>query len=81
MGARSIRKTQRQNDQAESRIRNGHVKKKERKRRDDRMRALLKQSKPPYPPAVSSWLSAQLGKPSRKITAADVKKALETTSA
>ena len=80
MGARGIRLGQRQSDQRQSRIRNGHLKKKERKRRDDRMRAILKQSKPPYTPAIRSWLSDKLGKPSRRISPADVKKVLEATS-
>jgi hypothetical protein len=80
MGARGDRLAQRQSDQRQSRITNGHLKKKERKRRDDRMRGLLKLGKPPYTPAVRSWLSAKLGKPSGRITPADVKKVLESAS-
>jgi hypothetical protein len=61
---------------AESRHRNGILKSKERHRRDERMRAALKKAKPPYAPAVMSWLSSQLDKPARLVTPADVKKLL-----
>ena len=61
---------------AESRIRNGLVKIKERARRDSRMIDTLKQGKVPYGPAVMSWLSARLDKPSTRITQADVDKFL-----
>jgi hypothetical protein len=61
---------------AESRLRNGVVKTKERARRDTRMKAILKQGKLPYTPAVMSWLSTQLDKPSRLITQDEVNKLL-----
>jgi hypothetical protein len=77
MGARRIRREQRQVDQKESRHRNGIRKTKERARRDARMQQLVKKAKPPYAPAVQSWLSAQLGKPARQITDADVKQLLK----
>ncbi len=78
MGARRIRREQRDVDMKESRHRNGIRKTKERERRDERVRGLLKQnSNPPYAPVVKSWLSAQLGKPARLITAAEVQKLLE----
>ncbi len=80
MGARRIRREQRRVDMKESRHRNGLLKTKERARRDARMRALLRSGKPPYAPSVQSWLSAQLGKPSRLITAADVDKLLAAPS-
>ncbi|GIW80015.1 MAG: hypothetical protein KatS3mg105_1822 [Gemmatales bacterium] len=73
MGARRIRREQRQADMKKSRHENGIRKAKERKRRDERMIALLKKSKPPYLPALASWLSCRLGKPSQKITEEDVK--------
>lgn len=76
MGARRIRREQRQVDMAESRHRNGIRKTKERHRRDVRMRAKLKEGSLPYAPVVMSWLSGQLDKPSRLITADDVKKFL-----
>jgi hypothetical protein len=61
---------------AESRHRNGVRKSKERSRRDSRMRATVKAGKLPYAPAVMSWLSTKLDKPSRLITQADVTKLL-----
>jgi hypothetical protein len=73
MGARRIRREQRRADMAESRHNNGIRKAKERQRRDERMRNLLKKSKPPYAPAVMSWLSTQLDKPSRLITPEDIR--------
>ena len=73
MGARRIRKNQIQVDQARSRLVNGIRKTKERDRRAKRMRSLIKAGKPPYTPAVRSWLSEQTGKPARLITEDDVK--------
>jgi hypothetical protein len=77
MGARRIRREQRDVDMAESRHRNGILKAKERVRRQTRMLAILKQGKLPYTPPVLSWLSAQLDKPGRLITQADVDKLLK----
>ena len=76
MGARRIRREQRQVDMAESRHRNGILKAKERTRRDTRMLETVRQSQPPYSPVVLSWLSVQLDKPGRLITPDDVKKLL-----
>jgi hypothetical protein len=76
MGARRIRREQRRADMAESRYRNGIAKRKERDRRDARMRETLKKGKLPYTPPVMSWLSVQLGKRSRLITQADVDRLL-----
>jgi hypothetical protein len=61
---------------AESRHRNGIRKTAERVRRDARMRELVKKGKLPYTPPVLSWLSAQLDKPGRLITQADVDRLL-----
>jgi len=72
MGLRRIRRMQRQADMKKSRRINGVVKKKERIRRDARMLAILKAYKLPYMPAVMSWMSEQLDKPSTRITQADV---------
>src|SRR5207249_6971637 len=72
MGARRIRREQRQVDMATSRIVNGHKKKKERVRRDSRMLELVKANKLPYTPTILSWLSVQLDKPSTRITQDDV---------
>ena len=74
MGARRIRREQRQVDMAESRRVNSLVKDKERARRDVRMLGLIKNGTLPYIPSVMSWLSARLDKPSNRITQADVDK-------
>jgi hypothetical protein len=76
MGARRIRREQRRVDMALSRHTNGIRKTKERARRQTRILALLKRGKLPYTPPVMSWLSAQLGKPSRLITTEDVQSLL-----
>lgn len=76
MGARRIRRDQRQFDMALSRRVNGTRKTKERVRRDKRMTELLQKAKPPYTPAMLSWLSAQLDKPATKIAPADVQQLL-----
>jgi hypothetical protein len=73
MGARRIRREQRDQDQLASRHTNGFRKDKERIRRDSRMFALAKRSTFPYTPSVLSWLSVQLDKPGHKITPDDVK--------
>ena len=77
MGARRIRREQRQVDMATSRHVNGLRKAKERDRRLARLKDALKKGKPPYSPTVLSWLSAQLDKPGRLITQADVDKFLK----
>jgi hypothetical protein len=76
MGARRIRREQRRVDMAESRLRNGIVKVKERARRDARMLETIKKGKLPFTPPVLSWLSVQLNKPGRLITQEDVQKLL-----
>ena len=77
MGARRIRRMQRQVDMAQSRFENGLDKAKERARRTSRLKSLLQNSKPPYAPVVASWLSAALDKPARLITPEDVQKYLK----
>jgi hypothetical protein len=73
MGARRIRREQRQFDMALSRRTNGLVKQSERLRRKKRILEIIKASgKLPYTPVVMSWLSAELDKPSGKITQEDV---------
>jgi hypothetical protein len=76
MGARRIRREQRQVDMAESRHRNGIRKAKERDRRQIRMLEIVKKGQLPYTPPVLSWLSFKLDKPGRLITQDDVKKLL-----
>jgi hypothetical protein len=73
MGARRIRREQRREDMAESRMTNGMRKMYERSRRKLRMIELIKkQGKLPYTPVVMSWLSGQLDTPSRLIKQAQV---------
>ncbi len=72
MGARRIRREQRQTDMKRSRLVNGVLKVKERRNRDARMMAIVQKGKLPYLPSVMSWLSGQLDKPSRLITPEDV---------
>lgn len=76
MGARRIRREQRATDMAESRRTNGMVKMKERARRRVRMLEIIKKGKLPFTPAVMSWLSATLDKPSNRIEQADVDRVL-----
>ncbi len=76
MGARRIRREQRQFDMALSRRENGMRKTKERARRDNRMAELIKKLPFPYTPSIMSWVSAQLEKPSRQIKKEDVDKLL-----
>ena len=72
MGARRIRREQRQVDQAQSRLVNGLRKVKERERRQNRLREIVAKAKLPYAPFVMSWLSQELDKPSRLITQPEV---------
>jgi hypothetical protein len=72
MGARRIRREQRQFDQHLSRRVNGMRKTEERVRRQTRMVEILKKGKWPYTPAVRSWLSTVLDKPSSRITPEEV---------
>jgi hypothetical protein len=72
MGARRIRREQRQFDMALSRRTNSPRKVAERARRDARMLETVKNGKLPFIPAVMSWLSVKLDKPTRQITQQDV---------
>lgn len=74
MGARRIRREQRQVDMFDSRQRNHVRKEKERTRRDARMKEVVQKGQLPYTPSVLSWLSDQLGKPGRLITVEDVRR-------
>lgn len=78
MGARRIRREQRQYDQKQSRMENGEIKNKERIRRHKRLVNKLKEGQLPYTPAVMSWLSHEIHKPSRLISQEDVNKFLAT---
>jgi hypothetical protein len=68
MGARRIRREQRRVDMAESRLVNGVRKVKERARRQNRLREIVKKEKLPYLPFAMTWLSEELDTPSRLIT-------------
>ena len=81
MGARRIRREQRQIDMALSRITNGAEKKKERVRRQTRMVELIKKGQLPYTPSIMSWISAQLDKPTTRITQEDVDQLLGSLKA
>jgi hypothetical protein len=72
MGLRRIRRMQRQVDMKTSRKKNGVLKVKERLRRTERMKIILKNNKLPYTPTVMSWLSEQLDMKSTRITQADI---------
>jgi len=63
--------------QAQSRTENGHIKRDERVRREARIKRLLGEGKFPYTPAIRSWLSVKLDKPSTRITEADVQELLK----
>ncbi|WP_439632251.1 hypothetical protein [Gemmata sp.] len=56
-----------------SRTKNGHLKRKERANRDERMAGLIKAGKFPYTPAIQSWASVQLGLPFTQLTEEQVK--------
>jgi hypothetical protein len=56
-----------------SRVENGHLKRKERAARDARMAELIGKGTFPYTPAVMSWVSTKLGKPSTQITEAEAR--------
>ena len=73
MGARRERLDSRKAKATKTRRRNSPLKTRERQRREDRMLKLLKTSKPPYAPAVESWLSRKLDKPAAKITPKEIK--------
>lgn len=77
MGVRRKRKDRILAGQQRSRIENGHLKRDERERRDDRLKTLVKAGKLPFTPPVLSWLSAKLDKPGRLITQDDVDKYLK----
>ena len=70
---RGMRLARRQADALETRARNAKRKDGERSRRDARVLAEISAGSLPYTPDVMSWLSRKLGKPSTKITEADVK--------
>ena len=79
MGARRIRREQRQFDMALSRRTNGLRKMAERERRLLRMKEIIGKHKFPYVPSVMSWISGELDKPTHRITEAEVHELLKGT--
>ena len=73
MGARRDRLDGRLAKAIKTRRHKSPIKTKERSRRAANMIALIKRSKPPYTPAVMSWLSRELDKPAKKITPQEIK--------
>ncbi|HNO79387.1 MAG TPA: hypothetical protein PKN33_15155 [Phycisphaerae bacterium] len=71
---RSMFQRYRMQDAAETKARNNIVKTKENARRDARMMETVKSGSLPYTPAVMSWLSRKLDKPSSKLTQEDIAK-------
>ncbi len=51
-----------------SRTRNGHLKRKERANRDERIANLIKGGKFPYTPPIQSWISTKIGIPFSQVT-------------
>lgn len=76
-GGRAERFKIRSSDAKETKAENRVVKVKERARRSARMVAKLKGAELPYTPAVMSWLSRELEKPSTQITPVDVQSFLK----
>lgn len=72
MGRRRDRKDLILSLQQQSRETNGHLKRAERVRRQNRLKILLQKGKLPYTPTILSWLSVEMNKPSGQITQADV---------
>ncbi len=60
-----------------SRTRNGHLKRKERNSRDERMNNLIKSGKFPYTPSIQSWISTKLSIPFSQVTEEQVKTLLK----
>ena len=73
MGARRDRLDGRIAKATATRRQNSPIKTRERARREAKMLTLLKDNKPPYTPAVMSWLSRKLDKPAGKITPKEIK--------
>jgi len=72
MGIRRKRLDTRIDDQAVSRTVNGHLKTKERKRRQARLTDLIKKGAWPYTTLIRNFLSVELGTPASKLTQEDV---------
>jgi len=73
---RTHRRKADQKEAIETKLSNRPFKENERRRRAARMLDKVRVGKPPYSPAVMSWLSRELNKPARKITPGDIKSLL-----
>ena len=73
MGTRRDRLDNRLAKATKTRRQNSPIKTRERSRRAATIIGLIKRSKPPYTPAVMSWLSRELAKPAKKITPEEIK--------
>ena len=73
---RGQRLGRRQSDALETKEINAQRKVAETQRRDERMKAHLRNDSFPYTPNVMSWLSRQIGKPAHRITEQDAKQIL-----
>jgi hypothetical protein len=60
-----------------SRTKNGHLKRKERANRDERIASLIKSGKFPYTPSIQSWISTKLGVPFSQVKEEQVKSLLK----
>ena len=70
---RTHRRARDRQDARDTAAYNRVFKDRERDRRDARMMTLVRSGKAPFSPAIMSWLSRKLDKPSTKITPEDVK--------
>lgn len=70
----------RKKNAAETKCANAPRKSKEQTRRKSRMIAKLEAGSLPYTPGVMSWLTCELGKPTHRIDAADIKSLVKATA-
>ena len=77
MGVRRDRLDLRIVEMQESRLENGHRKRKERARKEIRLKELVKKGALPFTPTILSMLSQKLDKQGHRITQADVEKYLK----
>lgn len=76
MVGRKQKRTRRQTDAIATKAENRPLKEAERRRRDERMRLKLRSAKPPFAPALMSWMSQKLEKRASQVTAQDIKSLL-----
>ena len=76
--SRGVRMKRNKANERLSRIENGHFKRKERNRKDERMLEAVKAGTLPYVPAIMSWISTKLNKRSSLLKAEDIQKLVAT---